>query len=176
MFFTQVCIWLYSGIISTGVFPLEEEILLCPVWKLERAGWCFWGCVEKKSWMRLAYGCLSQSWLSLAILNEPYHKPGFPALRLSWWPKEGWKLDSPELQSRSLPTAWRIHCPWASLEPGTIIPLPAFHLHKISLLELGFIVQDGKRTMCAPMVAMLSQLHRVAVTAKMLSERHPASC
>lgn len=132
MFFTKVCIWLYSGIISTGVFPLEEEILLCPVWKLERAGWCFWGCVEKKSWMRLAYGCLSQSWLSPAILNEPYHKPGFPALRLSWWPKEGWKLDSPELQSRSLPTAWRIYCPCASLEPGTIIPLPAFHLHKIS--------------------------------------------
>lgn len=105
----------------------------------------------KKSWMRL-YGCLSQSWLSPAMLNEPYHKPSFAALRSSWWPKEGWKLGSPELQSRSLPAAWRTHCPCASLEPGTIIPLPTFHLHKISLLELGFIIQDGKRTTCAPAV------------------------
>lgn len=71
MFFTQVCIWLYSGIISTGVFPLEEEILLCPVWKLERAGWCFWGCVEKR---------VGWDWLMAVFLNPDLALPSWMSL------------------------------------------------------------------------------------------------
>lgn len=71
MFFTKVCIWLYSGIISTGVFPLEEEILLCPVWKLERAGWCFWGCVEKR---------VGWDWLMAVFLNPDLALPSWMSL------------------------------------------------------------------------------------------------